>query len=79
MRAQWAKFVGETGNKAEVDVVIRLLADPEPRVRFFAAQTLGKLGIKEAVPALIAQRELQQRRRSLCAACGGRGARGAGR
>jgi len=58
VRAQWAKYVGETGNKAEADVVIRLLADPEPRVRFFAAQTLGKLGIKEAVPALIAQREL---------------------
>jgi quinoprotein glucose dehydrogenase len=58
VRAQWAKFVGETRNKSEVDVVIRLLADAEPRVRFFAAQTLGKLGIKEAVPALIAQREL---------------------
>jgi quinoprotein glucose dehydrogenase len=58
VRAQWAKFVGETGNKGEVDLVIRLLADADPRVRFFAAQALGKLGIKEAVPALIAQREL---------------------
>jgi quinoprotein glucose dehydrogenase len=58
VRAQWAKFVGEIGNKSEVDVVIRSLADSEPRVRFFAAQALGKLGIKEAVPALIAQREL---------------------
>lgn len=58
VRAQWAKFVGETAHKSEVDVVIRALADPEPRVRFFAAQALGKLGIKEAVPALIAQREL---------------------
>lgn len=58
VRAQWAKYVGETGNKGEVDTVIRLLADSEPRVRFFAAQALGKLGIKEAVPALIAQREL---------------------
>ena len=27
-------------------------------MRFFAAQALGKLGVKEAVPALIAQREL---------------------
>jgi quinoprotein glucose dehydrogenase len=59
VRAQWAKYVGEAGNKAEADLVIRLLADSEPRVRFFAAQTLGKLGMPEAVPALIAQRELQ--------------------
>ncbi|EDY16272.1 heme-binding protein [Chthoniobacter flavus Ellin428] len=58
VRAQWAKYVGETGSKSEVDLVIRLLADSEPRVRFFAAQALGKLGFKEAVPALIAQREL---------------------
>ncbi|MEP6670471.1 MAG: HEAT repeat domain-containing protein [Chthoniobacter sp.] len=58
VRAQWAKYIGDAGNKSEVDVVIRLLADAEPRVRFFAAQALGKLGIKEAVPALIAQREL---------------------
>jgi quinoprotein glucose dehydrogenase len=58
VRAQWAKYIGETGKKSEVDLVIHLLADPEPRVRFFAAQTLGKLGIAEAVPALIAQREL---------------------
>ncbi len=58
VRGQWAKFVGEAGHKADVDHVIRLLADPEPRVRFFAAQALGKLGIKEAVPALIAMRNL---------------------
>ncbi len=59
VRAQWAKFVGEAGQKSEVDLVIRLLADVEqPRVRFFAAQALGKLGVKEAVPALIAMRNL---------------------
>jgi len=58
VRGQWAKFVGEAGHKSDVDHVIRLLADPEPRVRFFAAQALGKLGMKEAVPALIAMRNL---------------------
>jgi len=58
VRAQWAKFVGESGRKSEIDLVIRLLADNEPRVRFFAAQALGKLGVKEAAPALIAMRNL---------------------
>jgi len=58
VRAQWAKFVGETGLKSETDLVIRLLADDQPRVRFFAAQALGKVGMKEAVPALIAMRNL---------------------
>lgn len=58
VRGQWAKFVGETGRKSDADAVIRLLADDEPRVRFFAAQALGKLGLKEAVPALIAMRML---------------------
>jgi quinoprotein glucose dehydrogenase len=58
VRGQWAKFVGEAGHQADVDLVIRLLADPDPRVRFFAAQALGKLGMKEAVPALIAMRNL---------------------
>jgi putative membrane-bound dehydrogenase-like protein len=58
VRAQWAKFAGETGLKSEADLVIRLLADEDPRVRFFAAQALGKLGMKEAVPALIAMRNL---------------------
>jgi quinoprotein glucose dehydrogenase len=58
VRAQWAKFVGETSLKSETDLVIRLLADEDPRVRFFSAQALGKLGMKEAVPALIAMRNL---------------------
>lgn len=31
-----------------------LLQDPEPRVRFFAAQAIGKLDAAEAVPALLA-------------------------
>ncbi len=52
VRAQWAKFVGETGAIGEKDLVLRLLADPAPRVRFFAVQSLGKLRIKEAAPDL---------------------------
>ena len=52
VRAQWAKFVGET-RVAEGDLLERLLADPEPRVRFFAAQALGKIGAKDAVPVLL--------------------------
>ncbi len=54
VRAQWAKFVGETRNQNEADLVLRLLADTEPRVRFFGAQAAGKLGAKGAVPALLA-------------------------
>ncbi|HEV7402626.1 MAG TPA: HEAT repeat domain-containing protein [Chthoniobacteraceae bacterium] len=34
-----------------------LLQDPEPRVRFFAAQAIGKLQAAEAVPALLALAE----------------------
>jgi quinoprotein glucose dehydrogenase len=58
VRAQWAKFIGEAKSKSGADLVIRQLADDAPRVRFFAAQALGKLGMKEAVPALIAMRNL---------------------
>jgi len=57
VRGQW-QVCRETGRKSDADAVIRLLADDEPRVRFFAAQALGKLGLKEAVPALIAMRNL---------------------
>ncbi len=52
VRAQWAKFVGETGAVGEKDLLVRLLADPAPRVRFFAAQSLGKLRAKDAAPDL---------------------------
>ena len=54
VRAQWANFVGETHLVGETDLLIRLLGDKEPRVRFFATQALGKLKAKDAVPALFA-------------------------
>ncbi len=52
VRAQWAKFVGETRLGGESDLLVRLLGDKEPRVRFFAVQSLGKLKAHDAVPAL---------------------------
>jgi quinoprotein glucose dehydrogenase len=59
VRAQSIKVMadrrGLSGNKAG-EIVSRITAalrDPDPRVRFFAAQALGKLNVKEAVPALL--------------------------
>ena len=59
IRAQSIKVIGDrrelSGNKA-AEIVSRVrtaLRDPDPRVRFFAAQALGKLKVKEAVPALL--------------------------
>ena len=52
VRAQWARFVGET-HANETDLLLRLLADPEPRVRFFAAQSVGKLRTEPARRALV--------------------------
>ncbi|MDB6068720.1 MAG: hypothetical protein JWR26_4928 [Pedosphaera sp.] len=54
VRAQTAKVLGEARlAKAFVDLT-NALTDAEPRVRFFAAQSLGKLGNKKAVGPLIA-------------------------
>jgi quinoprotein glucose dehydrogenase len=53
VRAQWAKFVGETHLAGETDLLNRLLADKEPRVRFFAAQSLGNLSERSANAALL--------------------------
>jgi quinoprotein glucose dehydrogenase len=59
VQAQSIKVIGDrreiSGNKA-ADIVSRVrgaLRNPEPRVRFFAAQALGKLNLKDAVPALL--------------------------
>ena len=54
MRAQWAKAEGEARIHASSDPhrLLRCLADKEPRVRFFAAQSLGKMKVRDAVPAL---------------------------
>src|SRR5206468_10110268 len=36
------------------DGLIKLLSDVSPRVRFFASMSLGKLGRREALPAIFA-------------------------
>jgi quinoprotein glucose dehydrogenase len=48
VRAQWAKFVGETSLASENDLLMRLLDDKEPRARFFAMQALANLKVAEA-------------------------------
>ena len=53
VRAQSAKVVGESQVRAHFDALVQLLADTAPRVRFFAAQSLGKLNNLAASPALI--------------------------
>jgi len=54
LRAQAAKAAGETAAGWLLDELIDLLADPSARVRFFAAQSLGKMGATRAVQPLVA-------------------------
>lgn len=54
VRAQWAKFVGDAKVVGEKDLLVKLLADPAPRVRFFAAQSLGKIGDAKSLEPLVA-------------------------
>jgi quinoprotein glucose dehydrogenase len=54
MRCQAAKVLGDARAAEAYEALVQLLFDAEPRARFFAAQSLGKLGRKEAVPALFA-------------------------
>ncbi|MFK7899007.1 MAG: PVC-type heme-binding CxxCH protein [Myxococcota bacterium] len=51
-RAQWARVVGEAGASDFIPELRAGLEDPAPRVRFFAAQSLGALGDAASVPAL---------------------------
>ncbi|MEO5803585.1 MAG: HEAT repeat domain-containing protein [Verrucomicrobiota bacterium] len=54
IRAQTAKMVGD-GRKSDAFVeLVKLLNDPSLRVRFFAAQSLGKLERGDAVEPLLA-------------------------
>ena len=53
LRAQAVKAAGETAAGWLLDELIDLLADPSARVRFFAAQSLGKLGATRAVQPLV--------------------------
>lgn len=52
VRAQAAKVTGDVGNAAVAEVLVERLTDASPRVRFFAAQSLGKLKHKPAVGPL---------------------------
>ncbi len=53
IRAQSAKVLGDGRVPAAFDPLVRALQDPSNRVRFFAAQGLGKLGRPEATAALL--------------------------
>lgn len=52
VRAQIAKVFGDMKHAAAAGKLVELLADANPRVKFFAAQSLGKLGHKPAVEPL---------------------------
>jgi quinoprotein glucose dehydrogenase len=52
IRAQSAKVAGEQHSIAAYDGLIKLLTDSSARARFFAAMSLGKLGKREAIPAI---------------------------
>jgi quinoprotein glucose dehydrogenase len=51
-RAQLARVAGDARAEAFVPLLIELLRDEQPRVRFFAAQSLGALGAISAVKPL---------------------------
>jgi quinoprotein glucose dehydrogenase len=53
VRAQIAKILGDRQVAAAYDALLGRLQDDAARVRFFAAQSLGKLGRPEAGPALV--------------------------
>src|SRR5262249_59940819 len=54
VRAQSAKVLGEAREPSALLGLIALLGDASPRVRFFAALSLGKLGQSKAIEPLLA-------------------------
>lgn len=54
VRAQAIKILGERRSKQDADALISALKDESPRVRFFAAQSLGKLKHAAATPSVLA-------------------------
>jgi quinoprotein glucose dehydrogenase len=54
LRAQVAKLVGDVGADWLAEDLLDLLSDEALRVRFFAAQSLGALGVRQAVSPLFA-------------------------
>ncbi len=53
VRAQAARVLGDGRVVKAFDGLVKALQDASARVRFFAAMALGKLGNKEAVPAVL--------------------------
>ncbi len=53
VRAQYLRVCGDIKLASAGDDMIRSLGDVSPRVRFFAAMGLARLGRKDAVPALL--------------------------
>ncbi len=53
VRAQAAKVLGDSADTAAEEALTKALADESARVRFFAAQSLGKLGKPEVAESLI--------------------------
>ncbi|MDQ8203559.1 HEAT repeat domain-containing protein [Pelagicoccus sp. SDUM812003] len=53
VRAQAAKLIGDHRIAGNIDQLVSRLQDASPRVRFFAAQSLGKLQAADAAPALV--------------------------
>ncbi|HVR74729.1 MAG TPA: PVC-type heme-binding CxxCH protein, partial [Planctomycetota bacterium] len=54
VRAQAARVLGDAGAEAARTKLVSLLTDPEPRVRYFAAMGLARVGRKEDVAPLLA-------------------------
>ena len=54
VRSQISKVVGDAKFARGIVGVVFGLSDPEPRVRMNAALALGRLGIKEAMPSVLA-------------------------
>jgi quinoprotein glucose dehydrogenase len=53
VRGQTAKILGDGKAEGTAGKLVALLKDDAPRVRFFAAMALGKVGAADAVPAII--------------------------
>jgi quinoprotein glucose dehydrogenase len=53
VRCQAAKIVGEQRWADAYGGLVKLVADPNPRARFFATMSLGKLGLRKAMPAIL--------------------------
>lgn len=53
IRAQTARLLGDVRHVRAADRLIPLLEDEAPRVRFFAAEALGRMAHRPAVPALV--------------------------